>query len=199
MVVETPELSMSRAAFGYNLRHYGCMLKDRIRVDAYLEALRRAITPGCTVLDIGTGTGFFAVMATRYGAEKVYAVDPNPSILIAKEIAAANNATDKIEFLQADSTKIELPSPADVLVSDLRGVIPLFGQHLDSIQDARDRLLRPGGTQIPQFDELFVTGIESEEIYRRALGAARTVDNVSMAPMLPYLTCLLYTSDAADE
>ena len=189
---------MSRAEFGYDLRHYGSMLKDQIRVDAYRLALEQAVTPGCTVLDIGTGTGFFAIMAVRLGAAKVYALDPNPSILIAKEIAAANQATDHIEFLQLDSTKVDLPQQVDVLVSDLRGVIPLFGEHLNSIQDARERLLRPGGVQIPQRDELFITAIENESLYDRATGASRPVNDVSMAPMLPYLRNTWMTVDAED-
>ncbi len=196
------ESVMSRAEFGYDLRHYGSMLKDRIRVDAYLSAMRRAIRPGCTVLDIGTGTGFFAIMATRFGAAKVYAVDPNASILIAKEIAKANDAANMIEFLQADSTKLDLP-PVDVLMSDLRGVVPLFGQHLNSIADARDRLMRSDGIQIPQSDDLFITGVENEDLYRRATSAADTIHGVSMQPLYPYLsnTWMTVESDeiASDE
>ena len=39
----------------YGLRDYGAMLADRVRMDAYTEALGRAITGDSVVLDLGTG------------------------------------------------------------------------------------------------------------------------------------------------
>jgi hypothetical protein len=64
----------------YSVSAYGRMIADKVRVAAYTEALKRAITPGCTVLDIGTGTGFFAMLACRMGAARVYAIEPDDVI-----------------------------------------------------------------------------------------------------------------------
>ena len=46
------------------------------------------IRPGCVVLDIGTGAGIWALLACKFGARKVYAVDKNPAIGLAHELAA---------------------------------------------------------------------------------------------------------------
>lgn len=139
----------------YSLSAYAGMLSDPVRVEAYEAALREAITPGCTVLEIGTGPGYFAVLACRMGAGLVHAVEPDDTIQVARELAESNGVADRIVFHQRMSTRIDLAEPADVLFSDLRGVLPLFQLHLPTIVDARARLLRPGGSQIPRRDRIW--------------------------------------------
>ena len=153
----------------YNVSSYAAMIDDRIRVEAYLEAMRRTIKPGDVVVELGTGIGFFAVMACRLGARRIYAIEPNDAIHVARELAAANGCADRIEFIQDLSTNVTLPEPADVMLSDLRGVLPLFSQHIPSIVDARRRLLKPEGVLIPQRDVLWAAVVESPELYRRQL------------------------------
>jgi protein arginine N-methyltransferase 1 len=146
------------------------MIADRTRVAAYTEALRQAVRPGCTVLDIGTGTGFFAMLACRLGARKVYAVEPDGVIQIARQVACANGCEDRIEFIQDISTRVELPERVDVIVSDLRGVLPWYQQHIATIADARERLLTPGGVLIPQQDRLWAAVVESPDFYAKHVG-----------------------------
>jgi protein arginine N-methyltransferase 1 len=145
------------------------MIADRVRAGTYLEALRHVVRPGSVVLDLGTGTGFFALFACRLGARRVYAIDPADAICVARELAAANGYADRIEFIQKLSTEVTLPEQVDVIVSDLRGVLPLFGCHLPAIVDARRRFLAPGGTLIPQRDELWAAVAEAPDLYRRQL------------------------------
>lgn len=95
-------------------------------MDAYVKALRQAVTPESVVLDIGTGTGIFAMLACQFGAKKVYAIEPSDAIQVGKEIAAANGYDNSIEFIQKLSTEVELPEPADVIISDLRSICPCF-------------------------------------------------------------------------
>ena len=154
----------------YSVAGYGRMIADRARVAAYTEALRRAVTPGCTVLEIGTGTGFFAMLACRLGARKVYAVEPDGVIELAREAARANGFADRIEFIQDLSTRIELPEPVDVVVSDLRGVLPWFEHHIATIVDARERFLAPGGILIPEHDELWAAVAEMPDFYAQHVG-----------------------------
>lgn len=151
----------------YSIAAYGQMISDRVRMRANVEALRRAVTPDSVVLDIGTGAGIFAVLASQWGARRVYAVEPEDVIHLAREIARANRVADRIEFHQGLSTALTLPERADVVISDLRGVLPFFGRHIPSIIDARRRLLAPQGVLIPQVDTLWCACVESEDAYRR--------------------------------
>lgn len=154
----------------YSVGGYGQMIADRARVAAYREAMQRSITPGCVVLDIGTGTGFFAMLACRLGAGKVYAVEPDDVIELARTIARDNGYAGRIEFIQDLSTRIDLPEPVDVVVSDLRTILPWFQHHVPTIADARARLLKPGGVLIPQQDVLWAAVVEMPELYARFVG-----------------------------
>ncbi|HYR07256.1 MAG TPA: 50S ribosomal protein L11 methyltransferase [Longimicrobium sp.] len=151
----------------YSIRGHGAMLADRVRMDAYEAALARVVRPGSVVLDIGTGTGMMALIACRLGARKVYAVDPGDSVHLARAVARSAGFADRIEFIQDVSTRVELPERADVAVSDLRGVLPLFEQHVASIADARDRLLAPEGVLVPRRDTMYAAPVEAEEEHRR--------------------------------
>ncbi len=151
----------------YSVFDYGSMIADRVRMDAYARALRRAVTADSVVLDIGTGTGIFALLACQYGARRVYAVEPGDAIDVARQIAAANGYADRIEFIQEHSTRITLPERADVIVSDLSGMLPWFQQHIPSIIDARERLLAPGGALIPGCDTVWASMVEEPELYER--------------------------------
>src|SRR5580765_20177 len=101
----------------YRVVDYGDMIADAVRMDAFVAALRGAVTPGCVVVDIGTGTGIFALLACSLGARRVYAIERNDTIEVARTIAAANGLSDRIEFRQALSTAVTLPEPADVIVA----------------------------------------------------------------------------------
>ncbi|MBZ5526985.1 MAG: 50S ribosomal protein L11 methyltransferase [Acidobacteriia bacterium] len=151
--------------YTYSLSGYGVMAADRIRNEAYAQALRSAIQPGCVVLDIGTGTGAMAVLACQLGAGRVFAIEPSPVIQVARQVAAANHCAERIEFIEDLSTRATLPVQAHVIVSDLRGILPLFQQHIPSIVDARRRHLAPGGTLIPRKDFLWAAIVEAPKTY----------------------------------
>lgn len=151
---------------GYWLASYGNMITERPRMGPYARALRQVVRPGCTVLDIGAGTGIFSLLACQLGAGHVHAVEPNGAIQVARQLATANGFSDRITFHQALSTEVCLPTPADVMVSDLRGVLPFFQHHIPSIVDARQRLLASGGVLIPCRDTLWATLVEDPELYR---------------------------------
>jgi protein arginine N-methyltransferase 1 len=150
----------------YSVRNYGEMIADDVRTDAYVRAIRQAVRPGCVVLDIGTGTGLFAILAAQFGARRVYAVDSADIIEVARSIAADNGCAGSIEFFHARSTDITLPEPADVIVSDLRGILPFYESHLPSIADARKRFLAAGGVLIPQRDTLWIACVEAPDLHR---------------------------------
>ena len=149
----------------YSLSGYGSMIVDRIRIDAFSKALRAAIRPGAVVMDIGTGPGIMSVLACQLGASRVYAIEPSEVVQVAREIAAANQCADKIAFFEELSTKVTIPVQADVIVSDMRGVLPLFERHIPSIADARRRFLSPGGALIARKDRIWAAVVEAPETY----------------------------------
>jgi protein arginine N-methyltransferase 1 len=138
----------------YNLQVYAKMIYDTGRVEAYQRALQLVVKPSSVVVDIGTGLGIFAFLASRAGARKIYAIEPCEVIAVARELAQINGL-ERIEFIEDISSRVTLPEPADVLVHDLAGAIPLHARSLPSIMDARKRLLKPDGVLIPKRDILW--------------------------------------------
>lgn len=143
------------------------MIADRVRLGAYRDALAKTIRPGATVLDLGAGTAIMSLLACELGAGKVYAVEPSDALAVGMELARANGFADRIEFIQRSSLDVSLPARADVIVSDLRGVLPLHGQHIAAIVDARRRLLAPGGVLIPQRDTVRAQPVSDAALHER--------------------------------
>src|SRR5260370_20052992 len=103
------------------------MFADGVRTPAYLAAIAKGVQPGSVVVEIGTGVGFFAVAACRAGARRVYAIETNPAVEIGERVAKDNGCADRITFIHDDSRKVNLPERGDLLLADLRGILPLLG------------------------------------------------------------------------
>jgi type II protein arginine methyltransferase len=130
------------------------IVRDRARNQAYDAALRRAVFPGCKVLEIGTGTGLLAMMAARAGAAEVITCEMDPAVAhAARDVIAANGFADRVKVVSGHSTTLDanrdLGGRADILVSEIvsndllgEGVIPA---HTHAMRE----LLKPGAVVIP--------------------------------------------------
>lgn len=151
----------------YSMFDFGRMIgpRSKVRVDAYVDALRRSITSESVVLEIGSGPGFFAILAAKFGARHVYAVDPSGAVNVGRELAEANGVAGRTTFIQDMSTNVTLPERADLVVSDLRGTLPWLAHHITSIVDARERLMKPDGVLIPARDTVWTTVVDAPNLY----------------------------------
>src|SRR5215217_7412354 len=172
----------------YNLHFYGQMLADTPRMNAYAAALRHTVKPDSVVMDLGSGPGLFALLACKLGARRVYAVEPDNVIGLAREAAAANGFADRIEFFEKLSTEISLPEPATIIVSDLRGVLPFFQQHIPSIIDARKRLLARESVLIPRRDTLWAAVVEAPEQYDELMGPWQNQFDLDLCAATRFIT-----------
>ena len=125
------------------------LLADRVRNEAYTEAIRRAITPQRTrVADLGTGTGFLSILCERAGARSVWACDGDAGVIkLARQTAKDNRATT-VRFVHGHSTDLAPPEPVDLVVSEVLGHLAGEEHLIESLTDAR-RWLAPGGKMIP--------------------------------------------------
>ena len=172
----------------YSLHFYGQMIADAPRMQAYAVALREAIRPDSVVMDLGCGPGVFALLACKLGARRVYAVEPNNVIGLAREAAAANGFADRIEFFDKLSTDIALPESATIVISDLRGVLPFFQQHIPSIIDARKRLLARDGVLIPRRDLLWAAVVEAPEQYEELISPWQQQFDLDLSAATRFIT-----------
>ena len=81
-----------------------------------VAALQRVVTPGCSVLDVGCGSGVLSVVAARLGAGHVVAIDVAPEAVRATaENAARNGVSVDARHVLID----DVPGTFDVVVANI--------------------------------------------------------------------------------
>jgi SAM-dependent methyltransferase len=176
----------------YSLDQFAMMFADKIRMEAYSAAIARSVRPGDAVVDLGCGPGVFALLACKAGARRVYAIDMDGVVDFGRQLASANGFGDRILFLRGDSRQIHLPERVNVLVSDVRGVLPLHSNAIDTIEDARDRFLEKNGCLLPSRDTLFVAIVELPKHYGQLTRAWRAVPELDLSSGLPLVLNTIY-------
>jgi demethylmenaquinone methyltransferase/2-methoxy-6-polyprenyl-1,4-benzoquinol methylase len=105
------------------------------------------IQPGQTILEVGSGTGFFTIPAAQMVGDQgcIVAMDASSGFLkgVAKKVQKANLKNVKIMQRDALNTGLETESIDKVL---LFGVIPIPLLPLDKLLPEMYRVLKPGGT-----------------------------------------------------
>ena len=157
----------------YSIPGYVSMIADRARMEPYVRALRQAVRPGAVVLDLGAGPGAFALLACRFGARRVYAIDPDNALQVARDLTAANGCTDRVEFIQKSFFDVDV-SPATVVTLYL-------GRELNlRLRPKLQRELRPGSRIVShEFDmgdwtpDKTVTIQGKDKVYRLMLWTVR--------------------------
>src|SRR3954447_4998282 len=141
------------------------LLQDETRTNAFREAIRRIVTSESVVLDLGTGSGILALFAAEAGARCVFAIDATHSADLASFLTRHLGFSDRIQVFHDHSTKVELPEPADILVTETLGAFAFDERILSSVIDARARLLKPDAIIIPRRIELYLVPVDDASIY----------------------------------
>jgi protein arginine N-methyltransferase 1 len=157
------------------------MLSDSVRMEAFKKAIDQSVKPGDVVVDLGAGTGILGFLAIQAGAEQVFAIEQSDSIDLARAVAAKNNMSDRIVFLNENSKDVTLPVKADVIVSETLGSFGVDENTLEFTIDARDRFLKPGGILIPQGLRLHLAPVESKRIYDK-IDFWREIQGIDFTP-----------------
>jgi protein arginine N-methyltransferase 1 len=182
------------------LDQHRALLGDRVRTDAFAAAIARAVRPGDVVIDLGTGSGVLAVLASRAGARKVYAIEQGHMADVAAIIVAQNGCADRVEVLHARSQEVELPERANVLVTETLGNLGFDEQILPSVLDARARLLAPGARVIPSRVALVAAPVDAARAHEREVAfwsAPRS--GVDVSPARTFAANQVRTVDVDEE
>lgn len=126
------------------------LLEDRVRNRAFYAALRKRVTGDSVVLDIGSGTGIWAIAAALLGARRVVAVEKDTLLIrLIKNLARENRVQDRIEIIEGDSREIKLSREFDLLVSETIGNSAFDEEIVPILIDARKRFLKREAALIP--------------------------------------------------
>jgi ribosomal protein L11 methyltransferase len=120
-----------------------------------LRALEQAVTPGCSVADIGTGSGILSIAALRLGAARAFSCDLDQSVLgVAQENFKLNGVTADLVAGSADCFR---ENSADTIVANINATVLL------ALADELLPMLRSSGV-------LILTGFQQIE--------SRTVEQI---------------------
>lgn len=137
------------------------MLSDPIRVDMFKRAIFRTVKPDDIVVDLGTGTGLLAFFACQAGAKRVYAIEREQIIGVARLLAEHNGMLNKIKFFREKSEHISIQEKADVLVSECIGAAGVGSTAINSVLIGRRQFLKPLGKTIPSSLEVVLAPVEA--------------------------------------
>jgi SAM-dependent methyltransferase len=152
-----------------SIRGQHSMALDAIRNEAYFQELTKIITPESVVLDVGAGLGIHGLLAAKLGAKRVYLVEPEVIITVAKEISDSNGFGDRVICLKGTIEEVEIPEKVDVITSVFTGNFLLEEDLLPSLFYARDRYLKPGGVLLPQAGIMEAAPVYAPELYETDL------------------------------
>lgn len=152
------------------------LLQDAPRNRAFYQALSQQVTAGSSVLDIGSGTGLWAIMAAKLGAARVVAIEKDSLMCgIIRRLAQENGVADRVTVMEGLSSAVDLDGETfDIVLSETVGHLIYDEDIVEVMMDARSRFLKPGGILIPQQVALFAAPLNlglSGEAYPHGLEA----------------------------
>ena len=126
---------------------------------------QRVIVKGeTTVADIGAGTGFLGFLAAKLGAKRVDLYEAAEVAGVARKLLRHNRLRN-CRIFEMHSTEVVEPDRVDVIVCETLGNYPFEENIVETLNDARERFLKPGGTIIPAAVEQFVCPVVSERFF----------------------------------
>lgn len=141
------------------------MLADKVRVDAYYNAILKYVKEGDVVIDLGTGTGILSFFASSRKPMKIYALEHSDIIETAK-VVANQNGMENIEFIKIHSKAFSISTKVDVILHEQIGDYLFDENMVENIIDLRDRLLDKNGKIIPSKFEMFIEPVGMADEYR---------------------------------
>ncbi|KAG8495933.1 hypothetical protein CXB51_007501 [Gossypium anomalum] len=132
------------------------MLNDASRNKAFRSAIERTVTKPCHVLDIGAGTGLLSMMAARaMGLNGTVTACESylPMAKLMRKVLHRNSMGKAISLINKRSDELEvgvdIPSRADVLVSEILDSELLGEGLIPTLQHAHDKLLVENPLTVP--------------------------------------------------
>jgi len=157
---------------GNVLEEHFSYLSDGVRLERFREAVRRAVKPGDTAVDVGCGFGVLGLMCIEAGASHVWGVDETPAIEIARETMARGGWAERYTCLHDCSLRVSLPQQVDVAICDHVGYFGFDYGIVRTMGDARARFIKPGGRIIPERIVLQIAAVEGPECRAQTNGWA---------------------------
>ncbi len=128
-------------------------MSDLPRSSAFQQAIYNVVRPGCSVIDVGTGTGLLAMFAAECGANPVVGIEYDPFVAsVARRNIASNDFQQQVTVIEADALSFDLDSfgPFDVVLMELLTTGMIDEVQVPAVNNLhRNALVHPGTVFVP--------------------------------------------------
>jgi type I protein arginine methyltransferase len=171
----------NRKAFSDFFEH-DKMLADRVRIEAYHQAITKHVSEDDVVIDLGTGTGILSFFAASQNPKMVYALE-HSRIIEAARLLAESNGIRNVRFENVNSKDFTLEERADFIIHEQIGEALFDERMVDNLLDLKQRCLKPGGTILPGRFDLYVEPIQLREESYIPFAWEQNIHGISFASM----------------
>lgn len=149
------------------IEYHRTLIADKARNEALFAALERVIVKGKSVVaDIGAGSGLLGLMASRLGAKEVHLYEASEEVAAVAAGVLKQNRARNCHLYPCRSTDMLDAPQVDVIISETLGNYALEENILETLADALERMLKPGGVVIPSRIQQFACPVTSPRIAR---------------------------------
>lgn len=149
------------------IEYHRTLIADKARNEALFAALERVIVKGKSVVaDIGAGSGLLGLMASKLGAREVHLYEASEQVAALAAAVLKHNRARNCHLYPCRSTDMIDAPQVDVVISETLGNYALEENILETLADAIDRMVRPGGTVIPSHISQFACPVISPRLAR---------------------------------
>jgi SAM-dependent methyltransferase len=172
-----------------DVKYYRDLLVQEQRIEAFRRAIGAVVRPGDRVLDVGTGLGTFAFFAADAGADRVYAVECDPVIHVAKAVARLNGYDDRVRFVRGLLPEVSLPEPVDVVIFEDFPSHLVGGSVFRLLRAVHQKYVAPGVRAVPEAGEFFLAPVSSAGLAAEVmpLGPSDTAYGIDWSPSRDYV------------
>jgi ubiquinone/menaquinone biosynthesis C-methylase UbiE len=144
------------------------MLSDSARNELLFRAIKRVVNNKTHFLDVGAGSGVWAILAAKLGAKRVVAIELEEALIpMIHKHAQENGVADRIEIIQGNIDDVKIDGRFDVIVCELFGNEAFGEATVNSFLSLRKRFLKKSGVLIPERLEMWAVPVKGEEANSR--------------------------------
>jgi len=136
--------------YGFPNFYYKIMETDQVRVDAFRNAFKKYKgMKNKVVCEVGVGT----LALTKYfldDVKKAYLIENNPNVIpLVKKILKEKGWEKKVELIQGDALKVQLPEKVDFIIGELMSIYCANELQVQIFKHMR-KFLKPNGKLLPE-------------------------------------------------
>ncbi len=135
------------------------MLRDDIRLENFVNLIKKNVKPGMKVLDLGTGTGILALVSAQCGGV-VTAIEAQRTLFSYSENLFEKYFPGKIKIIRNDARFVDLKKEYDFIICEMIDTWLIREVQIQVMNEAVKKFLKPDGMILPVAMTNFIEIVE---------------------------------------